>query len=195
MMVRIAKYELMNITNSAGDTFIGGSQEWYEDKWHKKSGCGPVAASNIVWYKMRKLGLELEYCSIMLEMFDFVTPTIRGVDTSDIFINGLLSYAAKHGMDISPRVLEIPKKKRERPDADTLRDFIINALKADSPVAFLNLSNGSVTNLENWHWVTITAIDPDTMLTEICDYGKVIEINISEWLETSMLGGALVYFV
>ena len=195
MKLTLNKPELLNITTADGDTFIGGSQEWYEDKWHKKSGCGPVAASNLVWYIMRKHGMEQDYSELIREMYDFVTPGIRGVDTSVIFTDGLLRFASENGMQIRPQVLEIPKKKRDRPNTEALVEFIINALQADSLVAFLVLSNGYVSSLENWHWVTIIAIDPETMITEIIDYGKSLKIDISEWLETSILGGSLVYFM
>ena len=193
MKIGIADPELMNITNADGETFIGGSQEWYDDEWHKKSGCGPVAASNIIWYVMRKHGPEQDYIKLINEMYGFVTPSIRGVNTSTIFIEGLLCFAAANGMMITPRVLEVPRKKRNRPNVDTLREFITNALHTDSPVAFLCLSNGSVSELENWHWVTIISIDPEMMTVEIIDYGKLLSVNINEWLETSMLGGSFIY--
>ena len=195
MKLGIADPEFMNISTSDGEVFIGGSQEWYENNWHRKSGCGPVAASNIAWYVMRKRGTKQEYIELINKMYGFITPSIRGVDTSAVFVNGLLSFASKNGMTITPQVLEIPKKKHERPDISTLKEFIINALNTDSPVAFLNLSNGTLSNLENWHWVTIIAIDPETMITEVIDYGKSLKIDISEWLETSILGGSLVYFI
>ena len=195
MKHKIIYPEFMNIKTEDGEVYIGGSQEWYEDKWHKKSGCGPVAASNIVWYIMRKHGTTPDYLKLIREMYDFVTPTLRGVDTSGIFVNGLLGYAGKNNIIITPHVLDIPKRKRDRPDADMLREFIVKALNTDSPVAFLNLSNGTISDLENWHWVTIIAFDPDTMITEISDHGKILSINISEWLESSMLGGSFVYII
>ena len=194
MNISVAKPELMNVVAADGEVYIGGSQEWYNDGWHKKAGCGPVAASNIVWYIMRKLGAASDYLRLMNDMFGFVTPGIKGVNTSAIFVDGVLRFASENKMLLTPRVLEIPQKKDKRPDDSTIKDFICNALNADSPVAFLNLSNGTVSLLENWHWVTIIAIDPETMMTDIIDHGKMISINISEWLNTSMLGGALVYF-
>ena len=191
--VSISKPELMNITID-GETFIGGSQEWYTDEWHKKAGCGPVTASNIIWYILRKNDLTPDYLQLIQEMFGFVTPGLQGVNTSAIFVDGLMRFASENGMHLSPCVLEIPRKKSGRPDNDTLCKFILNALNADSPVAFLNLSNGTVSALESWHWVTILTIDPEKMTTDITDLGKVITIDISEWIKTSILGGALVYF-
>ena len=57
----------------------------------------------------------------------------------------------------------------------------------------MNLSNGMLTNLESWHWVTITALCTDTNKAEISDYGKSFEVDLSQWLKTSALGGAFVY--
>jgi len=195
MKIKLAKPELMNIANDTGEVFIGGSQEWYEDKWHKKSGCGPVAATNLVYYQMRKSGLDPDYFLLMREMYDYVTPTLRGVNSSDIFTAGVKRFASANGIPISTVALDIPKKKRDRPDSNKLKEFIVTSLNMDSPVAFLVLSNGTVSSLDNWHWVTILTIDADKMLIEVSDYGKIIEVNISEWLETSMLGGAMVYIL
>jgi len=197
--VSIAAPNLMNIINDAGEVYTGGSQEWYTDPWHKKSGCGPVAASNLMWYMMRKINVlpdcpyYSDYLNIMAEMFGFVTPTLKGVNSSAIFVPGILNYASKNNMQLKSHVLEIPKRKSIRPNDDGVKEFISDALKSDSPVAFLNLSNGTVSLLDNWHWVTIIAIDPETMMIDILDYGKMLTLNISEWLKTSMLGGALVY--
>ena len=195
MIIRLAKPELMNIANNTGEVFIGGSQDWYEDKWHKKSGCGPVAATNLVYYQMRRSGLDSDYFLLMREMYDYVTPTLRGVNSSGIFTAGVERFATANGIQISTVALDIPKKKRDRPRSEKLKEFIVTSLNMDSPVTFLNLSNGAVSKLQSWHWVTIIAIDADKMLIEISDYGKIIEINISEWLETSMLGGAMVYII
>jgi len=197
--ISIAAPDLMNIFNDAGEVYTGGSQEWYTDPWHKKSGCGPVAASNLIWYMMRKNNVlsdypgYSDYLHIMTEMFDFITPTLKGVNSSTIFVSGILNFAPKNNMQLKPYVLEIPKKKSVRPNDFGINEFISGALKSDSPIAFLNLSNGTVSLLDNWHWVTIIAIEPETMMIDILDYGKILTVNISEWLKTSMLGGALVY--
>jgi len=129
----------------------------------------------------------------MSEMYTFVTPGIQGVNNSSIFTDGISRYLAKAGICFNPLVLEIPGKSGERPYIDVVLEFIESALRSDAPVAFLNLSNGSLGNLESWHWVTIIAIETDTMHVEFCDYGNVHEIDIYEWLRTSRLGGAFIY--
>ena len=129
----------------------------------------------------------------MREMYACFTPGMKGINTSALFMEGIIRYGTGHKLDIAPLALDIPVRQQKRPDMDEVQVFIISALKADSPLAFLNLSNGTVRNLENWHWVTIIAFDTDNLQAEISDYGKVLEIDIPEWLSTSILGGAFVY--
>ena len=74
------------------------------------------------------------------------------------------------------------------------RDFLIQALDADCPVAFLNFSNGSLPNLDSWHWVPLIALTEGegVLLCTILDEGAEKVIDLALWLETTLLGGALV---
>ena len=193
MEITLSEPHILKMTHHDGETSVGGSQEWYEDKWQKASGCGPVAASNLIWYKTRPQGGKDRYVEIMKEMFTYITPSIRGVNTSAIFTGGIVGYGTDNGLQITPKVLEIRPKPFMRPGIGTVHSFILSALKSDAPVAFLNLSHGALEDLENWHWVTIIAFNNETGIAEISDYGKVLYIDITQWLDKSMLGGAMVY--
>ena len=74
------------------------------------------------------------------------------------------------------------------------RDFLIQALDADGPVAFLNFSNGSLPNLDSWHWVPLIALTEGegVLLCTILDEGAEKVIDLALWQETTLLGGALV---
>ena len=187
------KPDLLKLTGTDGETYIGGSQKWYEERWHIAAGCGPVAACNLIWAMARPQGGKEQYKELMRDMFPYFTPGLRGINTSALFTKGITGYGAAHGLQIAPRALDIPIKKRKRPDVGAVEKFITSALNTDAPVAFLNRSNGTVGNLETWHWVTIIALDKDAMQADISDYGNVLEIDVSEWLKTSRLGGAFVY--
>lgn len=183
---------------------MGGSQDWYAERWPRLAGCGPTAASNIIWYMARSRPELRSLCDIgsadkahfvklMSEMFTYVTPGLQGVNTASIFANGVVRYASAHGAALTPCVLEIDRPHAKRPGECAVCEFILNALEADAPVAFLNLSNGSLDNLEGWHWVTIIELDTESMTAGICDQGSMLDIDLIKWLETSKLGGALVY--
>lgn len=183
---------------------VGGSQEWYPEKWQRMSGCGPIAASNLIWYLARSHSSLQSLCEVgnadpahfltlMKEMITFVTPGMGGVNSSRLFVQGAIRYSEAHGVALNARVLEIPNKPRCRPSPEQLRDFIVTALHANLPVAFLNLSNGALNNLDGWHWVTIIALETDTMIAQISDQGRTLDIALQAWLKTSILGGAMVY--
>ncbi|MCL2146834.1 MAG: hypothetical protein FWH52_03405 [Synergistaceae bacterium] len=238
MRIGITEPEYLIITDSNEKKYFGGCQEWYEDRWRKMSGCGPVAASNQIWYMMRLYGgkeknytarlqacvensvsspqsekdgtieclqagneRQMErsesgkdiYVTLMQEMFSYVTPSIRGVNTSEIFTTGIMRFGMDRGLRIMPQVLEIPSKSICRPSIEAAGEFILRGIRADAPVAFLNLSKGTLRNLDNWHWVTIIAIETETKYVEVCDCGEKFEVDFSEWLKTSKLGGSLVF--
>ena len=193
MKIMLSDPDKLSLTDANGDVSLGGSQEWYKDFWRRKSGCGPVAASSIIWYMTRQQGSRDQYIELMDEMFSFVTPGMRGVNNSSIFSDGITKYCGKHGLPFIPHVLEVPAKPNSRPGLDAVFEFIESALRADSPVAFLCLSSGKVDNLDDWHWVTIISLDTDTAKIEVLDYGKSLDVCISAWLKASRLGGALVF--
>ena len=193
MKIILSDPDILSFADASGDICYGGSQEWYKDFWRRKSGCGPVAASNIIWYLTRQQGSRDQYIELMNEMFTFVTPGMRGVNNASIFSEGIIEYVKKHGLLFAPHVLELPAKPNNRPGLDTVYEFIESALRADSPVAFLCLSSGKVDNLDDWHWVTIISLDTDATKIEVLDYGKRLDVCISAWLESSRLGGALVF--
>ena len=64
--------------------------------------------------------------------------------------------------------------------------------------AFLNLSNGGLTNLDSWHWIAITALylhDGEQLLAEVSDSGERKLIDLAFWYGSTRLGGAAVYFL
>jgi len=196
--------ERLSIVLSNDKKYVGGSQKWFKRYWQRKSGCGPIAASNLIWYMMQKRknqindseikNVQSEYIDLIHEMFQCFKPGIKGINTSALFVQGILRFAQMKEYTIHPYILDVPRNKHDRPTADIVFDFISSGIREDSPVAFLNLSRGLLRELHNWHWMTILAIKPEMMI-EISDYGKLNEVNISEWLDSSKLGGAFVYIV
>ena len=175
-----------------GEINVGGSQEWYAERWHRLAGCGPTVAANLIWYAAGP-DLGETYLALQQKMFSYVTPGARGVNTSKMFTDGIKNFCTDNGLNFKTNVLEIPQILSKRPEINAANFFIAEALRADSPVAFLNLSNGTLTNLENWHWVTITAYDDGSSAALICDQGEELTIDFREWLATSVLGGALAH--
>jgi len=200
MKITLAHLDNMNVINKHGKTYAGGSQEWYSERFQRLSGCGPTAASNLIWYMTHSRAEQAtagsnsmeKYLELQNSMFSFVTPGMGGVKDPAVFADGITRYALEHGLSITPNILKIPAKPYKRPGFEVACSFLAAALQNGSPVAFLNLSNGTLKNLENWHWVTIIAVDTDTLAATICDQGNKLGVDLSAWLKTSVLGGAFV---
>ena len=201
--VGIKKPAMLEVKSSSGATYMGGSQMWYRQTWNRQSGCGPTTASGLVWYLARARsefsflcsaghGGRTDFEELMNIMFGFITPTTRGVNTTAIFTEGLECYSRFRGLPLVTRTLEIPPAICSRPSKQELSDFLVAAFEADLPVAFLNLSNGTLKNLDNWHWVLLISLDTDTMMATMCDQGRTKEIALGEWLKSTVLGGGFV---
>lgn len=195
------------IDESAQQTYYGCNQIWYPTKWQRLSGCGPTAASNIFFYLSHTQSpLELEpssnskknWVSLMEEMWKYITPSIRGVNTTKMFYEPMLAYTKSKGIDVGYCVCDVPKDMSQRPALKEILDFLEEALSKDAPVAFLNLCNGEEKNLDRWHWVTIISLDysedRNGAFVNILDEGLIKKINLALWYNTTKLGGGFVYF-
>ncbi len=202
-MQKIKNPRLLEIRTPDGRSCTGGNQEWYGTQWHRMAGCGPVAASNLVWYQSKSRenlrgmcesgdGGYGDFLKLMDAMFEYITPGRGGIHSSKLFIPGLLSFCRDRGFQMEADFLEVSRKPRTGPSRDEVRNYLMRWLENDCPVAFLNLSNGSLALPDSWHWVTILGLDSDNMAALVSDEGRTYEANIAEWLETSVLGGAFV---
>jgi hypothetical protein len=183
----------------------GCIQEWYASRWQRLSGCGPTAVSTIVSYLNRtqagsnSASLTKRDCiSLMEEVWQYVTPTLKGIPSTKILYDDVLAYAQAKALKIKLDVMDIPKNRLRRPDFQSLLSFLDVALGNDTPVAFLNLNNGDVKQLDSWHWVTIISLeyaeDGSACYTEILDEGMIKRIDLAQWFHATTLGGGFVSF-
>ncbi len=203
----ITDIERLKITDTNQNTHYGGNQEWYGKVWRRLAGCGPTTSSNIVMYLERALlcGSDVDSCSkesfiaLMNEVWNFVTPTTRGVNKTEILYTGLVKYLGTKGLEYSHRVLDVPEDVTRRKDFGEVLTFLKAALSENTPVAFLNLHNGLEERLDRWHWVTLTGLDvsdgENSTIANILDNGNLIQIDLSLWYKTTTLGGGFVYVV
>ncbi len=181
----------------------GAHQVWYPGWIQRMSGCGPTAASNLLWYLA---ATRPEECSglydgdgtsyagmlrLMEEVWNYVKPGLRGVDRASVFIDGAIGFGVKHEIPLKARLLEVPAEEEIRPGMEMVLEFLTSAFLDDLPVAFLNLSNGAVRNLDNWHWVTLVSTDGD-LKAQMYDQGRKQIIDVKLWLSTTVGGGAFI---
>lgn len=202
MRISIMTPTLLHIQNRSAISY-GANQIWYSTWWSRVSGCGPTTASTILWYLAAS---RPEHCSrlfdgngrkradmqrLMKTMFKYVTPTRMGVNKASILISGVIRYGADRGVPLRCRVLEVPENALDRPSPDEVYRFLSDAFTADLPVAFLNLSNGALKNLDNWHRVTLISTD-EALQAEMYDQSRRSFIDLPLWLSTTTKGGTFV---
>lgn len=180
----------------------GADQLWYSSAWQQRAGCGPTVASHLLWYLSRTRpgcgalcphdgAHRAGFLRLMEDVWQSVTPGVQGVNTTAIFTRGVERYGADRGVPLRCRVLNVPPLPPARPTPERLEGFLSGALADDLPVAFLNLSNGSLRCLESWHWVTLVALGPGLAST-MYDQGERKAPDLDLWLRSTTLGGGFV---
>ncbi|MGI6098366.1 MAG: hypothetical protein GX174_07760 [Lentisphaerae bacterium] len=206
MTRRLSDIERFRIRDTrTGESWLGHNQEWYRTPWQRLSGCGPTTASNIFRYLAPALPPDAaraarpgrtDALAFMEDVWETVTPTRCGIDTTQRFHTTAMAYAAAQGWPLDSRVCDIPPEQQQRPPRSTVYAFLDGALAQDLPVAFLNLCNGDEANLDEWHWVTIITLTRDdsgqTLLADVLDGGTVKRIDIGKWYATTTRGGGFV---
>jgi hypothetical protein len=202
----ISNLDSLKLIDENNEMCYGCNQEWYPKKWQKISGCGPTTACNILLCS-NFFGLNDELgprnnskesgLSLMEEVWDYITPAENGIPTTGIFCQDIDNYFQSKGQKIVCHVMDIPEEKHLRPGLRDVIDFIEEAVLLDSPVAFLNLCNGEVDELDEWHWVSIVSVkfdeDSNAGYVEIVDGGLIKLIDFTLWYNTTKLGGGLAY--
>ena len=191
------------VIGESGQVFYGGSQTWFSSLWRRRAGCGPTTGAGIfahlAAYHPHLSGLcpypireKTDIIELMDEVWDFITPTIHGVNSTTLFADGVLKFSRHRGIGLATKVLDISPVSLKRPPAEVVADFLQGAFEVNLAVAFLNLCRGEVKNLESWHWVTLAALNRTDMSILICDQGEKIWIDLGLWLKTSTRGGGFV---
>lgn len=183
------------------EIYYAGNQEWYLEKWQRNAGCGPTNCSLLLWYlaKTRKECYQLldqhdltkdSFLSLMEQVWHFVTPGKMGVHLPETLTNGGIAFAQQKNIALEATILTLAKSPFCKQDLANVETFLVEQLSNDLPVTFLNLSNGSLKNLDNWHWVSIISYDLESHVATIYDQSIIKDIDIKLWLETSLLKGS-----
>lgn len=206
-MVKVALSDIERfriLDEKTNETFLGSNQEWYSDEFQRHAGCGPSVASNLIQYLLCNKELtgdvasKSNFLALMEEVWCYVTPIEgRGLPSTDLFYRSLLDYSRDKGFHVCRfAILDMHTPGSTCPKLSEIITLLENGLYCDLPVAFLCLDSGGETNLEQWHWVTVTALEyeGEQAYVDIIDNGEVKRANLTLWYETTVLGGGFVYF-
>lgn len=203
MTSRIAKPEHLHFPAPGGRVLYGADQDWFPGYWKRKAGCGPCTGANLVYYHARQGRLHLpmavesrrDFISLMERSWDYITPTLMGLNSPTLMEQGLNAFLAALDSQAKSQVLEVPARREDRPSLNMVEAFVRGGLAQDSPVAFLNLHNGGIPQLETWHWVTVVGLlgSVEEAVLEVYDNGQHLHIPLAHWLGHTARGGGFVY--
>ena len=185
----------------------GADQDWFlSSDFHRKAGCGPTTATNILaylsqtqpeytplWSNQNYTGAG--YQQMMEKIWTFVTPKRLGLYSFKDFSGGIQDYGKSHNLSLKTRILDISYQWAKKLPWEQVERFLKTELEAQNPIAFLNYSNGNLKNLESWHWVTLIgyqSLPNQNGSATIIDNGLLFEIDFKNWYQSTLLGGALV---
>lgn len=202
MTQALAHPEYLNTINPEGQPAIGFDQEWYGLLWRRRAGCGPTTTANLLTY-LHRAGLLIlpdaadpsNHENLMDFCWHYVTPTMWGLNTTQLFRDGADRLLTTIGSPLRSAVLNVDKDQDKRPTVAQAAAFIADGLAAHSPVAFLNLSNGEVHHLDAWHWVTVLAMhgNAEDVILDVLDNTQQLQVDLGLWLRTTTRGGGFVY--
>ena len=191
----------MDITGPDGAVTHGADQDWFPDPWQRRAGCGPTTASLIFHYLARQrsefsplrpeMGTEwTDFLEHMCRVWEYVTPRSHGLNRPEYMVEGMAAYGKAVGVPLTPTLFSFPSARTKRPPWEGLRSFVAAGLKTDCPMAFLNLDNGKIKQLDRWHWVTLIGLEGDT--ASIVDNGNTFTMDLRLWYATTKTRGGFV---
>jgi hypothetical protein len=202
--IQVRQTELFQITDKSGKLYCGGVQYWFPKKGYIPPGaCGATTGANIFGYLARTHGdfadpgdlqSKASFLEFMKKSYAHLYPRVMGL-MADNFMLGAEAFAASLGVPMRAERLKAPISRSCRPSAGEAAAYIAESLRRDVPVAHLILSSGATPELDAWHWVTIIALDEDTMKIDVIDNGQLLRADLARWLDTSIMGGSFVRMV
>lgn len=200
------------VKNGKTITYYGGDQAWFNDD-RSTTGCGPVAAANIMYYlslSSSKYENLYPYSSASKALFTIFMGTMyKQINPSSWF--GEASYSSfaddtvkwAKGRNVN---LTVHKAMITFDGKIPITNGIKDGLRKDKPVAIVNLNKWYHDETANadvgWHWVTVTKYyqsSSDKRWIAVSTWGKRLSLNWDAYYQSMAdplpsLGGGYVWF-
>lgn len=177
----------------------GGNQHWWQD-FKARNGCGPVTAANITAYLADKDSLKYgplyegltlskeDFIIHMTSLYQILKPGKAGLLSMNKYDKKVKEFALSKGVVLAS------KRMSFMASLEASVSFIKEGLKADTPVAVLNLNKFYK---YGWHWMTITAYDykDSRHYVYVANNNKQISLDFEKLRKAIRCwGGGYIYF-
>lgn len=173
---------------------IGWNQNWFKDLSMYFGGCAAVTVCDLCIHMARQKGIKSlypfdanslnkgDYIAFSKTIKKYLGPRLRGVDTLELYISGLLNYWREIGLDslnaesISGTVPWTESKNLIKKQIDS--GMIV-------PFLLLNHKNRTMKNYQ-WHWFNLAGYKEDQgeFLVKAVTYGSFHWLNLQELWDT-----------
>ena len=199
--------------------YYGGNQSWWGKATFKylrffskkKSdvGCATVAASNVMAYLAKSVGLKKlypykytksDFLKMMNKMWNYVTPGAAGFWWLSDYVKGVEKYAKSVGVSSLKGVWS-----SKTSNLNNAIQYVKDGLKRNCPVTLVVHGNSKLKDEEkgysfSWHWVVITSIIDNrdkngngSVKIKVSSWGKKYTLNFRTVINNSSYWG-LMYF-
>lgn len=190
-------------------TYFGGDQEWFQRGRSRLDGCGPTSAATMTAYLARTRPALKALCDCaddmrrtrfaahMEALYTYVTPGNMGLNRVEMFTDGMAAYLKSRNIELTAHVFQAyGNLRKRRAPVEDIAAFVKAGLASDCPIAFLNLTRGSVHNIQSWHWITLVSAEIDENRLDVCasDEGELVCFDLRLWYLSTHMQGALVYY-
>ncbi len=165
----------------------GGQQEWFEEPWMNRGGCGAVTACDICIYLAKYKGMRELYPfdadNVSKEDFirfgeimrPFLSPRSRGINRTDIYTDGFRDYMDSLGV----RPIRFGEYSGEK-DPETAITLIKDRIDSGFPVPYLTLKHTEPEFRDyTWHWFILNGYDDtDAFMVKAVSYGKGVWMDL-----------------
>lgn len=184
----------------------GGNQDWMEDEWMNRGGCGALTACDTCIYLAREMGekgmypLDLsrltkeDYIRFGMMMKPYLSPRPCGINTLEIYMDGFKDYLKSLNMD--DRLLMAPFEgiRPWEEAAGAVKGEIDRGLPV--PCLILRHDNPAMEDYV-WHWFLLTGYEclSDRMMVKAVTYGNYRWLSMEEMWNTGFeeRGGVVLY--
>ncbi len=172
----------------------GGNQDWFRDPMMKLGGCAAATVcdtsiymslyqdkKHLYPYDINNLN-KADYISFAAKMKPYLKPRWKGINTLNIYIDGLNNYLSETG-ESGIKVSGLPGDMPYEQAANQLRNQIDNGM----PVPYLLLKHkASSMSFFVWHWFLLVGYetDKDELLVKAATYGNYHWLSLRELWDT-----------
>ena len=179
-----------------GDS-LGGSQDWFADRWMHIGGCAAVTACELCAYLARYRGYENlcpfdpaaaareDFLAFGMTMKPYLRPRPSGVNKTEIFLEGFGAYLRDRGeTGLSLSALSGVT------DGPAAREALRERLDAGMPVPALTLMHRDREFADFcWHWYLINGYEdtPEGFFVTAVTYGESHRLDFARLWDTGRM--------